>query len=99
MTCDRSVVSPGTPLSSTNRTDYQHNWNIVESGVKHHEPKQKPIRHTSFRWQHNNKASTFTQKDLLTINCNFITDIYLLPYFYHSLNYDVTRAIGDTLTK
>ena len=29
-------ISPGTPVSSTNKTD--HYWNIVESGVKHHNP-------------------------------------------------------------
>ena len=28
--------SPGTPLSSTNKTDRHDNWNIVERGVKHH---------------------------------------------------------------
>ena len=28
--------SLGTPVSSTNITDSQYNWNIVESGVKHH---------------------------------------------------------------
>ena len=38
--------SPGTPISSTNKT-YIHdicsdNWNIVESGVKHHSPNPKP---------------------------------------------------------
>jgi hypothetical protein len=32
--------SPGTPGSSANKTDRpQYNWNIVESGVKHHKPK------------------------------------------------------------
>jgi hypothetical protein len=31
--------SPGTPVSSTNKTDhYDINWNIVESRVKHHNP-------------------------------------------------------------
>ena len=36
--------SPGTPLSSTNKTD-RHDIaeNIVESGVKHHKPSQKNI--------------------------------------------------------
>ena len=29
--------SPGTPVSSTNKTE-KYNWNIVESGVKHHKP-------------------------------------------------------------
>jgi hypothetical protein len=33
--------SPGTPVSSANKTDSQYNWNIVESGVKHHKPKKK----------------------------------------------------------
>ena len=28
--------SPSTPLSSTNKTDRHDNWNIVETGVKHH---------------------------------------------------------------
>ena len=34
--------SPGTPVSSTNKTD-RHDIaeNIVESGVKHHKPSQK----------------------------------------------------------
>ena len=30
--------SPGSPISSTNKTDSRYNWNIVESGVKHHNP-------------------------------------------------------------
>ena len=31
--------SPGTPVTSTNKTDrHDYSWNIVESGVKHHEP-------------------------------------------------------------
>jgi hypothetical protein len=28
--------SKGTPVSSTNKTDCHDNWNIVESGIKHH---------------------------------------------------------------
>ena len=34
--------SPGTLVSSINKNDYHDipgNWNIVESGVKHHKPK------------------------------------------------------------
>ena len=31
--------SPGTPVSSTNKTDR----NIVESGAKHHKPKPRPV--------------------------------------------------------
>ena len=31
VTSGRSMISPGTPVYSTNKT----NWNIVESGVKH----------------------------------------------------------------
>jgi hypothetical protein len=36
--------SPGTPASSTNKTDSHdyNNWNIVESGIKHHKPTPKP---------------------------------------------------------
>ena len=31
--------SPGTPVSTTNKTDrHDYNWNIVESDVKHHKP-------------------------------------------------------------
>ena len=33
--------SPGTPISSTNKTDHHdisYSWNIVESNVKHHKP-------------------------------------------------------------
>ena len=33
--------SLGTPVSSTNKTDGQYNWNIVESGVKHHKPSKE----------------------------------------------------------
>ena len=36
VTCGKSVVSPGTPIPSTNKTNCH--WNIVESGVKHHNP-------------------------------------------------------------
>jgi hypothetical protein len=41
--------SPGTLVSSINKTD--HNWNIVESGVKHHNPyiNQSPLKLT---WCH-----------------------------------------------
>ena len=35
-TCDRSVVFQSTLVSSTNKTQPRYNWNIVESGVKHH---------------------------------------------------------------
>jgi hypothetical protein len=40
--------SPDTPVSSTNKTDHQrtYNWNIVESGVKHH-------KHTQHRQSRN----------------------------------------------
>ena len=31
--------SLGTPVSSTNKTEPWYNWNIVESGIKHHNPK------------------------------------------------------------
>ena len=32
--------SPSTPVSSTNKTDlHGYNWNIIESGVKHHKTK------------------------------------------------------------
>jgi len=32
--------SPGTPVSSTNKTDrHGYNWNIIASGVKHHKTK------------------------------------------------------------
>ena len=34
MTCGRSEINSGTPVSSTNKTD----WNIVVSGDKHHNP-------------------------------------------------------------
>jgi hypothetical protein len=31
--------SPGTPVSSTNKTDLPwYNWNIVEKGAKNHKP-------------------------------------------------------------
>ena len=36
ITCDRSVVFSCTPVSP------RYNWNIVESGVKHHNPKPNP---------------------------------------------------------
>jgi len=33
--------TPGTLVSSTNKTDPpRYNWNIVKSGVKHHKPNQ-----------------------------------------------------------
>jgi hypothetical protein len=36
-------ISPGTPASSTNKTDsHDISWNIVESGVKQHNPKYSP---------------------------------------------------------
>ena len=31
--------SPGTPVSSTNKTDCSNSWNIVESCAKHHQTK------------------------------------------------------------
>ena len=43
--------SPGTPVSSTNKTRYS--WNNVESGVKHHNPKPKlqvQEVHPAFIW-------------------------------------------------
>ena len=36
--------SLGTLVSSTNKTDLpRYNWNIVESGIKHHNPPPNPI--------------------------------------------------------
>ena len=32
------LFSPGTPVSSTNKIDRHENWNIVDSGAKHHNP-------------------------------------------------------------
>ena len=32
--------SPGAPVSSTKKKSPRYNWNIVESGVKHHKPNQ-----------------------------------------------------------
>jgi hypothetical protein len=40
--------SPGPPLSSTNETDSQYNWNIVESGVKHHQANTKTNQFTGY---------------------------------------------------
>jgi hypothetical protein len=37
--------SPGTPVSSTNKTD-RYNWNSVGSGVKHHNTNHHPHLHT-----------------------------------------------------
>jgi len=31
-----SYINDITPVSSTNKTPPRYNWNIVESGVKHH---------------------------------------------------------------
>jgi hypothetical protein len=39
MTCDSSMVFSGTPVFSTNKTDSRYNWNMVESGIKHHKPR------------------------------------------------------------
>jgi hypothetical protein len=39
------VVFSGTPVSSTNKTDsHDFDWNIAESGVKHHKPKPKLLK-------------------------------------------------------
>jgi hypothetical protein len=35
--------SPGTLVSSTNKTDRHDNWNIVENGFKHHNPNPNPV--------------------------------------------------------
>ena len=35
--------SPGTPISSTNKTESRNNWNTVESGFKHHNPNPNPF--------------------------------------------------------
>jgi len=47
--------SPGPPVSSTNKTDRHdmHNWNIVESGVKHHNSSPQLIEHTHTQKDHN----------------------------------------------
>jgi hypothetical protein len=38
-------LSPGALVSSTNKTDrHNTNWNIVQSGIKHHKP-TKPIKY------------------------------------------------------
>ena len=45
VTCDRSVVSLGPPVSSTNKTPTWYSWNIVESGVKHHQTNKQTNNH------------------------------------------------------
>jgi hypothetical protein len=37
------------PVSSTNQTDSQYNWNIVESGAKHHNPN---LTYAISAWHH-----------------------------------------------
>jgi len=39
--------SPGTPVTSINKTDRHDNWNIVEGGIKHHTTKPP----TCFIWE------------------------------------------------
>jgi hypothetical protein len=52
VTCDRSVVFPCTPVSSTNKTDCHEITEILfESGVKHHKPNQLYcIEYTLHEW-------------------------------------------------
>jgi len=54
--------SPGPPVSSTNKTDRHYIWNIVESGVKHHQTNKKPLHYLSFVW----RLLTFS---LVSSNC------------------------------
>ena len=45
VTCDRLMVfSASLPVSSTNKTDGHNNWNIVESGIKHHQANKKLMK-------------------------------------------------------
>ena len=42
-------ISLGTPVSLTIKTDpLRYNWNIVESGIKHHKPKHQPDEFETF---------------------------------------------------
>ena len=42
-------LSPGPPVSSTNKTDrHDTNWNIVESGVKHHQTNKQTNKQTTY---------------------------------------------------
>ena len=44
VTCGRSMVSPGTPVSSTDKTDHHDKNDILpESGIKHHNPKPRTL--------------------------------------------------------
>ena len=40
--------SPGTLVSSSNKTESRYSWNIVESGIKHHNP--NPIKIWQTNW-------------------------------------------------
>jgi hypothetical protein len=48
VTCNRSGVSLGTPVSSTKKNwPTRYNWNIVVSGIKHHKPNPQPLIYIS----------------------------------------------------
>jgi hypothetical protein len=77
--CDRSVVSPGTPVSSTNKTAPWYNWNIVESGVKHHKPTNYNIlsKYCKLRWA----SGLFTSEAMSLLFCwrEWVSDCCLAP--------------------
>jgi hypothetical protein len=86
---------PGTPVSSTNKTDHhaRYNWNIVESVVKHHKPNQILISFELDKtlycmfWtevQFDASYKSRTEYRLLGISC-FILVLFVLPISFFSM--------------
>jgi hypothetical protein len=63
--------TPGTPISSTNKTDWQYNWNIFESGIKYYNP-------NTYRSQMQDKISVWVT---MTLTFDLMTP-KLIGYFY-----------------
>ena len=69
---------PGTPVSSTNRSD-RHDilgiWNIVESGVKHHNPTQNSKAETD-EMKTGSDSNKFRKDKLFIFEWNIIDIVY-----------------------
>jgi hypothetical protein len=80
--------SPGPPFSSTNKDwPLRYNWNIVESGVKHHQTnkanKHLPVHHPMFFFSQHISFSYFKIKYIIKPS----TCRKSLPNFYHIMLY------------
>jgi hypothetical protein len=84
MTCDRSVVFPG--FLHQNNWPPRNNWNIVESGVKHHKPTKSIPQGLSY-WVGDILYCILIQMSIVIIKHFYVCGIdFLLKHYSNNEN-------------